>query len=172
MNDQFDRCTVGGFHSDFSPISPRAFYERVMPTWARVYIEVSHRASNSDLEWESEAVMREFIALAGFDPRRAQFFPAEGQFAALDASRELRVALFHADEHAQLDGAAALAYAAGWMSARDLVFVGGFSVGTDDVDALRPLMERGRLSSGVADVEAFERGFLERIKRVTKPPEK
>jgi hypothetical protein len=138
-----------------SPISPRSFHNLIQPTWARVYIEVAAKKGDQNLEWESDEVLGEFIALTGFDPRRSQFSPVDVQMSALTASHELRRGLYEADEIAQLDGASALDFAAGWMVCRDLMTYSQLSAENIEV-----ALQRCMSSAGNRDKDAFRRGFM------------
>lgn len=145
-----------------SPISPKTFHNLIQPTWARVYLEVAAKKTDENLEWESDEVLGEFISLTGFDPRRAQFSTVDVQMSALTASHELRRGLYEADEVAQLDGAPALDYAAGWMSCRDLMMYSKLTV-----DNLEVAYHRCIASAGNRDESAFRLGFMDHFTKQT-----
>lgn len=148
-------------HSDSSPISAESFRDLIMPTWARLYIEVSSAENNNDLAWNSGAVSDAFIFLTGIDPVRAQYGALEQQQRCLTASKELRDALFEADEVAQLDGQDALDYATGWMAFRDLIstLIGPISPAIYDA-----LLERAKDAHVHVNTDHFCNGFFDRFK--------
>lgn len=149
-------------YNDFaeSPISPKVFHERVMPTWARVYIEVAARRDDHSLDWMSDDVHKAFVALTGFDPWRAMYLDLGAQVAALDAAHEVGNALYDADEVAQLDGQPALDFAAGWMACRDIILHSHVGPAT-----LEAALQRSANAVGMNNVKEFAAGFMARFNR-------
>lgn len=142
-----------------SSISPETFRDLVMPTWARVYLEVSSERNSGDLPWFADSVVEEFIALIGIDPRRAQFGTLEQQQRCLAAAREAREGLFHADEVAQKDGRPALDYAAGWMACRDLAMQ---LAGPPSIDVGEMMLTKALAGSRYTQEHDFSDGFRAR----------
>lgn len=147
--------SYGTFDND--SISPETFQGLLMPTWARLYIEVSAELNDPSIAWFSDSVKDEFIALTGIDPRRAQFGSLDQQQKCLAIARELRNALYEADENAQLDGRDALDFASGWMSANDQICA---LAGPAGADILETLLAKAIAGGRYKNIDAFKSGFV------------
>lgn len=123
LNDEATRRVTGIFgSSDTTPMSPRAFFDQLFPTMARVYVEVSDEYKELGIVRMDRRVWDALVRVLNFDPAAERFQYAVDlniQVWALSRSREAERALYLADEVEQLDGQAALDYAAGWMRALD-----------------------------------------------------
>lgn len=156
------------------------FREMIMPAWARLYIEISAiknahtgQGHKDRLEFYSDAVMSTFITLAGFDPRRAQVANLEQQYKCLETAREMDIALEMADEIYQLDGAASIEFAAGWMACRDMISaligkVRDLAGKNEGAQLFDEMLNRALSSTHVSNSEIFQKGFQAKYQQAEK----
>lgn len=160
-SEDMRRAIVAFGTHDLTPMSPRAFYDQLFPTMARVYVEVSDENKELGMVNMDKRVCDALVKVLGFDPANDRYQYAvelNVQVWALNRSREAERALYLADEVEQLDGQAALDYAAGWM--RALEFFNGLVTCPESSNNAEGVCQRQYCPSQTTIDEAMKRELI------------